>query len=335
MLKPKVYVSRIVPEEGLTSLRDFAEVNIWQNKESMPRELQFKLFEHCDGLLSTLNIAVDAELLKACPSIKVVSNYGVGYDNIDVAACTALGVAVGNTPGVLSETTADHAFALILATARRIAELADWVKNNNWTPEMGYLDKLGTDVHHTTLGILGMGRIGAEVARRAVGFNMRILYHNRSRNLNHESEFGAVHVSKKDLLKQSDFVSINLPQSQETLHYIGSEELRLMKSSAILINTSRGPLVDQAALLEALKSGQIAGAGLDVTDPEPIRGDNPLLALPQVTVLPHVGSATWQTRTKMAEVAARNLINALSGKPMVSCVNPQALGQGRYAEMSA
>jgi glyoxylate reductase len=335
MLKPKVYVSRIVPEEGLTSLRDFAEVNIWQKKESMPRELQFKLFEHCDGLLSTLNIAVNAELLKACPSIKVVSNYGVGYDNVDVAACTDLGVAVGNTPGVLSETTADHAFALILATARRIAELTVWVKNNNWTPEMGYLDKLGTDVHHRTLGILGMGRIGAEVARRAVGFNMIIFYHNRKRNLKHESDFGAVHVSKEDLLKQSDFVSINLPQTQETLHYIGAEELGLMKSSAILINTSRGPIVDQGALLEALESGQIAGAGLDVTDPEPMQGDNPLLTLPQVTVLPHVGSATWQTRTKMAEVAARNLINALSGKPMVSCVNPDALGKGRYAEMNA
>jgi lactate dehydrogenase-like 2-hydroxyacid dehydrogenase len=200
---------------------------------------------------------------------------------------------------------------------------------------MGYLDKLGTDVHHATLGILGMGRIGAEVARRAVGFNMKILYHNRNRHLNHESEFGAVHVSKEDLLKQSDFVSINLPQTQETLHYIGAAELRLMKSSAILVNTSRGPIVNQGALLEALNSGQIAGAGLDVTDPEPIGGDDPLLALPQVTVLPHVGSATWQTRTKMAEVAARNLINALSGRPMVSCVNPQALGQGRYAELSA
>ena len=299
----------------------------------MPRDVQLKLFADCSGLLTTTDIKVDAELLEACPAVKVVSNQAVGFDNVDVAACTAAGVPVGNTPDVLTETTADLAFALILASARRLAEMVEWVKQDRWTPERGMLENLGTDVHHATLGIIGLGRIGREVARRAGGFNMTILYHDLNRDKQAEQQFGARYVDKETLLRQSDFVSLHLPLSAATRHYIGQNELNLMKPSAMLINSARGQIVDQTALLNALQDGRIAGAGLDVTDPEPMRSDHPLLALPQVTVLPHIGSATRKTRAKMAQRAASNLIKALNGRPMISCINPEAFGKGRSASL--
>jgi glyoxylate reductase len=333
MTKPKVYVSRILAEEGLSLLRDDVELNVWQEKELMPRETQMQLFADCDGLLTTTDVNVDEALLEACPAVKVVSNYGVGFDNIDVVTCTAFGVVAGNTPGVLTETTADLAFTLILVAARRAVEMAEWVKQDQWTSTRGVLENLGTDVHHATLGIIGLGRIGSEVARRATGFNMKILYHDLKRNSRFEKELGVVHAGKAELLRQSDFVSLHLPLSEETHHFIGENELKLMKPSAILVNSSRGEVVDQTALLTALENRQIAGAGLDVTDPEPMRANNPLLGLPQVTVLPHIGSATRETRAKMTEMAAQNLILALSGKPMISCINPEAYGKGRSADV--
>jgi len=333
MTKPKVYVSRIIADEGLNLLRESCELHVWQEKTLMPRDVQLNFFTDCTGLLTTTDIKVDARLLEACPAVKVISNQAVGYDNVDIAACTAAGVPVGNTPDVLTETTADLAFALLLAAARRLAEMVEWVKQDLWTPERGMLENLGTDVHHATLGIIGLGRIGREVARRAFGFNMTILYHDQIRDPQVEQAFGARYVDKETLLRQSDYVSLHLPLSAETHHYIGANELKMMKPSAMLINSARGQIVDQAALLDALKNGQIAGAGLDVTDPEPIRRDHPLLALPQVTVLPHIGSATRTTRAKMAERAARNLINALNGQPMISCVNPEAVGKGRSASL--
>jgi glyoxylate reductase len=333
MTQPKVYVSRIIADGGLNLLRESCELHVWQEKILMPRDVQLKLFADCTGLLTTTDIKVDAQLLEACPAVKAVSNQAVGYDNIDIAACTAAGIPVGNTPDVLTETTADLAFALILAAARRLAEMVEWVKQDRWTPERGMLENLGTDVHHATLGIIGLGRIGREVARRAAGFNMTILYHDLIRDSQVEQAFGARYVDKEALLRSSDFVSLHLPLSAETYHCIGANEFKLMKPSAMLINSSRGQIVDQAALLDALKTGQIAGAGLDVTDPEPMRRDNPLLALPQVTVLPHIGSATLKTRGKMAERAAQNLLNALNGQPMISCVNPEAVGKGRSASL--
>jgi len=329
MTPANLYVTRIIAEDGIRILQAFADVRVWRERQLMPRDMQLRAFADCDGILTTGDILVNEELISACPKAKVFSNHAVGYDNIDVPACTRHGVLVGNTPGVLSETTADLAFTLLLASARRVVELAGWVKQDQWKPETGLLENLGTEVHHATLGIIGMGRIGVEIARRATGFNMKILYHNRQRNRKAENEFGAVHVGKENLLRQSDFVSLNLPLTQETYHYIGANDFKPMKPSAILINTARGQLVDQAALLDALKSGEIAGAGLDVTDPEPMRADDPLLNLPQVTILPHVGSATRETRAKMAETAARNLINALKGQPMISCLNPEAYGKGR------
>ena len=333
MTKPKVYVSRIIADEGLDLLRDVCRLHVWQQRELMPRNVQLELFADSSGLLTTTDIKVDAQLLAACPDLKVVSNHAVGYDNIDVAACTAAGVPVGNTPDVLTETTADLTFALILASARRLAEMVEWVKQDFWTPERGMLENLGADVHHATLGIIGLGRIGREVARRATGFNMTVLYHDLIRDRQAEQEFGVRKVDKETLLRRSDFVSLHLPLSADTRHYIGPQELNLMKPSAMLINAARGQIVDQPALLSAVKKGQIAGAGLDVTDPEPIRSDDPLLALPQITVLPHIGSATRKTRAGMAQRAAQNLINALNGRPMISCVNPEAEGRGRSAAL--
>ena len=329
MKKPKVYVTRIIANEGLNLLRDICELHVWQERKLMPRDVQLKLFGDCTGLLTTIDIKVDAELLEACPTVKVVSNHAVGFDNVDIAACTSAGIPVGNTPDVLTETTADLAFALILASARRLAEMVELVKQDNWVPEIGLLENLGMDVHHATLGIIGMGHIGKEVARRAAGFNMSILYHDIKRDKQAEQRFGAHYVDKEALLSQSDFVSLHLPLSAGTYHYIGQNELKLMKPSSILINSARGQIVDQMALLNALKKGQIAGAGLDVTDPEPMRSNNPLLAFPQVTVLPHIGSATRKTRIEMAERAAQNLINVLNGQPMISCINPEAFGKGR------
>lgn len=314
-------------------MRDVCDLHIWQEAELMTRKVQFKLFADCTGLLATTDIKIDRELLEACPGLKVVSNHAVGFDNIDVPTCTEFGVPAGNTPGVLSETTADLAFTLILATARRVLEMADWVKQDHWTVNTGMLDNLGRDVHHTTLGIIGLGRIGREVARRATGFNMKILYHNRNRDEQAENEYGALYATRDEILNRSDILSLHLPLSEQTTHYIGKNELKQMKPSAILVNTARGQLVDQTALFSAIKNGELAGAGLDVTDPEPMRGDDPLLTLPQVIVLPHIGSATDTTRIKMAEMAAQNLIRALSGQPMLSCINPDSIGKGRSASL--
>ena len=331
--KPKVYVTRIIAEEGLAELRQACDLHIWQGTESMPREMQLEQFSDCTGLLATIDTIIDRELLETCPDLKIVSNHGVGFDNIDVSTCTEFGVLAGNTPGVLSETTADLAFALILNAARRVHELANWVKQDRWTVNTGLLDNLGRDVHHTTLGIIGLGSIGREVARRATGFNMKILYHNRSRDEQCEKELGAVYVSREEILNKSDIISIHLPLTEETRHFIGYDELKQMKPSALLINTARGAIVDQSALYNAIKNRVIAGAGLDVTDPEPVRGDDPLLSLPQVTVLPHIGSGTRTCRINMAAMAAKNLINALRGRPMVSCINPEAVGTGRSAAL--
>jgi glyoxylate reductase len=328
MAKPKIYVTRVMAEQGLALLRDWAEMRVWPEDRPVPREILLQEAADCDGLLAMLTDRIDGELLDACPKLRVVSDHAVGYDNIEVAACTERGVLVGNTPGVLTETTADVAFALILGVARRMAEMVDYVKQDKWQT-WGPLENLGTDVHHATLGILGMGRIGYEVGKRARGFDMQILYHNRTRNPEAEDKFGAVFVSKEELLRRSDFVSVHVPLTAATRHYIGGAELSLMKPTAFLINTARGPVVNQAALLEALQANKIAGAGLDVTDPEPMRASDPLLALPQVTIVPHIGSATYATRGKMAEIAARNLIAALSDQPMISCVNPEALRTGR------
>lgn len=319
-LRPRVFVTRQIPEDGLRIIADAADAEVWPGEMPPPYEELRSRVGQCDGLLCLLTDRIDAELLDHAPRLRVVSQLAVGYDNIDISACTARGIKVGNTPGVLTETTADLAFALIMATARRIVESDRIVRAGlwrTWSP----LFMAGADVHHATIGIVGMGRIGYEVARRANGFQMTILYADERPNAVAEKEFGAQHVTLDELLSQSDFVTLHTPLLPETTRLIGARELALMRPSAILVNTARGPIVDQRALYDALISGQIAGAGLDVFEQEPVPADEPILRLDNVVVLPHIGSASVATRTKMAVIAARNLVAGLKGEPLPHAVN--------------
>jgi glyoxylate reductase len=252
-----------------------------------------------------------------------VANLAVGFDNIDVAACTRRGIPVGNTPGVLTETTADLAFILMMAAARRIKEGIDYVREDRWKT-WGPLLLLGADVHGATLGIVGFGRIGREMAKRARGFSMRILYHDVARaSVQDEEALGATFVPLEALLAESDFVTLHVNLTPETRHLVNAAALARMKSTAVLVNTSRGPVVDQTALYEALRDGVIFGAALDVTDPEPMHADDPLLTLPNCIVVPHIASATHATRGKMARIAADNILAGLRGEPLPACVNPE------------
>ena len=315
--RPRVFVARAIPEAGLDQVRQLAAVALWPGELPPPRAVFLERVRGVDGLLSLLSDQVDSELLDAAgPSLKVVSNYAVGYDNIDVAACHARGIAVGNTPGVLTETTADLAFALLMAVARRLPEGRDFVRDDRWQT-WGPLLLLGKDIHGATLGIVGFGRIGREMARRARGFGMRTLYFSRARvAADVEAELGVTWAELDELLTESDFVSLHTALTERTRHLIDAAALARMKQGAILVNTSRGAVVDQAALADALRSGHLFGAGLDVTDPEPMRADDPLLALPNCLVVPHVGSASERTRDRMAQKAAANLVAGLRGESL-------------------
>jgi glyoxylate reductase len=323
--KPRVYVTRIIPEGGLRLVREACDAEIWEEETPPPRDLLLEKARGVDGLLSLLTDKIDAQLLDmAGPQLKVVSNYAVGYNNIDVAAATARGIAVGNTPGVLTDTTADFAFTLLMAAARRVVEGADFVRAGRWKT-WGPTLLLGHDIHHATLGIVGFGRIGQTVARRATGFDMRILYHDPYVEGDDPAarELGAQAVSLDELYASADFVSVHVPLIPETRHLIDAQALSKMKPTAILINTSRGPVVDPVALYEALEDGEIAYAALDVTEPEPIPVDSPLLSLSNCLVVPHIASASIVTRTRMAEIAARNLIAGVRGEPLPAWVNPE------------
>jgi lactate dehydrogenase-like 2-hydroxyacid dehydrogenase len=322
--QPRVFVARRIPAEGLDLLGDAAMVDLWDSDLPPMRADLLAHVQGADGLLSLLTDRVDDELLDAAgPGLKVVANLAVGFDNIDVPACTRRGIPVGNTPGVLTETTADLAFALMMAAARRLKEGIDYVEEDRWQT-WGPLLLLGVDVHHATLGIVGFGRIGRELARRAAGFSMRVLYHDVERVPEDvEREFGATFASLDELLSQSDFVSLHVNLTPQTRHLIDAEALAKMKPTAVLVNTSRGPVVDQKALYAALRAGRIFAAGLDVTDPEPMRADEPLLTLPNCIVVPHVASATTVTRGKMARIAAENVLAGLRGERLPACVNPE------------
>ena len=315
--RPRVLVTRRIPDAGLSDVRAAADVDLWDEELPPPREVLLERVRGVDGLLSLLTDRVDGELLDvAGPGLKVVSNYAVGYDNIDIAACRVRGVAVGNTPGVLTETTADLAFALLMAVARRLPESYDFVRQDRWQT-WGPMTLLGVDIHGATLGIVGLGRIGRQMARRARGFGMRTLYYSRTPAPPEvEAELAATFTPLEDLLAEADFVSLHTSLTDETHHLIDAQALRRMKRGAVLINTSRGGVVDQAALADALRSGHLFGAGLDVTDPEPMRADDPLLELPNCLVVPHVASASEHTRDRMAQKAAANLLAGLRGKPL-------------------
>lgn len=320
MARPRVFVTRKLPDETLADLRGAAEVYVWP-EESVPVPREFLLSEasECEGLLTMLSDRVDEELLAASPGLKVVANLAVGYDNIDVQAARRRGVVVANTPGVLDDATADLAFALLLAAARRLPEAERKLRQGQWTG-WSPLWLAGKDLHGAALGIVGAGRIGQAVARRGKGFGMRILYTARSPKPAFEAELGAEYRSLPDLLAESDFVSLHVPLTPQTRGLIGRQELERMKPGAILINTARGAVLDEAALYEALSGGHLQAAGLDVYSVEPVPVDHPLLSLPNVVVLPHLGSATVETRMVMARLAAGNILAVLQGRPPLTPV---------------
>jgi glyoxylate reductase len=322
---PRVFVSRRIPDEGLSRVSSATQADIWPDEMPPSRDELLRRVEGVDGFLSLLTDRVDDELLdRAGPGLRVVSNYAVGFDNVDVAACTRRGVAVGNTPGVLTETTADCAFALLMSAARRFPEGYDYVRQDRWKT-WGPLLLLGHDVHHATLGIAGFGRIGREMAKRARGFDMRVLYYDvYPASPEDEARLGATRVSFDELLGESDFLTLHVNLTPETHHLMNGPTFAKMKRSAILINAARGPVVDSEALYAALRDGVIAGAGLDVTEPEPLPGNHPLLTLPNCLVVPHIASASHHTRGEMARIAAENLLAGLQGQPLPAFVNPEA-----------
>ena len=322
--RPKVFVSRVLPEDGLRPIRDATDARIWEDDLPPTRDALLQAVAGCDGVVTLLTDRVDDGFLDAAgPQLKVVSNYAVGFDNVDVPACTARGVAVGNTPGVLTETTADLAFALLMAAARRLPEGDRYVRAGQWKT-WGPMLLLGPDVHGATIGIVGFGRIGQAVAKRARGFGMTILYQDVHRaDPAVEAEFGATELPLEELLPRADFVTLHVNLTPQTKGLIDAEKLSWMKPTAVLVNTSRGPVIDHAALAEALTSGRIFAAALDVTDPEPIPADDPLVGLENCLIVPHIASASRATRGKMADMAAANLLAGVRGERIPTPVNPE------------
>jgi glyoxylate reductase len=322
MSKPKVFVTRVIPDRGLQRILAATEATVWQDELPPPREKLLATVHDCDGLVTLLTDKVDDELFDAAPMLKVVANFAVGFDNIDVPAATRRGIPVTNTPGVLTDTTADLAFTLLMAAARRIAEGRDYAREGKWKT-WGPMLLMGQDVHGATLGIAGIGRIGSAVAQRGRGFDMKIIYNDAIRSEKAEKELGAQYVTKDELLKQSDFLSLHVPLTPDTRHYIDAKALSAMKPTAVLVNTSRGPVVDTMALYEALKAKRIFAAALDVTDPEPLPASHPLYTLENALIMPHIASASFETRNRMAELAADNLLTGLQGKEPPNCLNPE------------
>ena len=327
MAKPKVFVARLIPDEGLAMLRDLVDMKVWQDELPPPRRVMLDEARQSDGLISLLTDKVDAELMDLNPRLKVISNYAVGYDNIDIPAATARGIPIGNTPGVLTDTTADLAFTLLMAVARRLQESIDFVRAGKWKT-WGPMLLTGLDIHGATLGIVGFGRIGQGMAKRASGFGMRVLYYDVNRRADLEKSTGATYADLDTLLRESDFVSIHTDLNASTRHMMNAAAFAKMKRTAYVINTARGPIIDPQALYDALKAGKIAGAALDVTEPEPIPMDSPLLKLPNCLIVPHIASASVATRAKMAQMAAANLVAGIRGDKLPTCVNPEVYEKG-------
>lgn len=320
-LKPKVFITRKIPDQILAKIQSVCDVSIWEFEDTpVPRGILEDRIVDMDGLFCLLTESIDEELLQKARKLKVISNMAVGFNNIDVEAASKRGIFVTNTPDVLTDTTADLTFALLMATARRITEASDFLRQGKWKTWSPML-LTGQDIHHSTLGIIGLGRIGKALAKRAKGFDMRVLYHNRNRKIEEEQELGIIYSSLPELLKESDYVCIMTPYTPQTKNLLTAEHFKMMKKTSILINTARGGIVNEGDLYEALKKGEIWGAGLDVFEQEPVPADHPLLTLPNVVTLPHIGSASIATRTKMAEIAANNLLLALDGKEPINLVN--------------
>jgi len=323
LAKPKVYVTRQLFDKALEILRMYSEVEVFGGIDHpAPRELLLSKVRNVEGLLCLLTDRIDLKVLESGRNLKVVSNYAVGFNNIDVDAATKRGIYVTNTPGILTETTADCTWALLLTIARRIAEADRHVRSGKWIHAWGPRMFIGSDVHGKTLGIFGLGRIGSTVAKRAKGFDMDLIYYDINRREDLEEKLGIVFKSLDEVLHESDFITIHVPLTKQTHHFIGWHELSMMKRTAYLINTSRGPVIDEKALYEALKERVIAGAAMDVFEQEPIDTKSPLLELDNIVVTPHIASASVETRTRMAVVAAENLVSVLQGKEPPNLVNP-------------
>jgi len=318
----RVFVTRAIDAAALARLCAAAEVEVWPGELPPPERKLRNALAHADAILSMVTDKIDARLIAEASGLRVISNLAVGVDNIDLDAATRAGIAVGHTPGVLTEATADLAFGLLMATARRIGEGDRHVRAGKWRT-WGPMTMLGRDVHSSTLGIVGFGAIGQAMAGRASGFGMRVLYLKHRRGSNDGKIAGARGVNLRRLLEESDYVSIHVPLTATTRHFIGRREFSLMKPGAILINTARGAIVDQAAMLAALKSRRLAGAGLDVTDPEPIAANDPLLRLDNVVITPHIGSASIATRAQMAAIAVGNVQDVFAGRLPRFCANPR------------
>jgi len=320
--RPRVFVTRDLPGDALHRLEKLCRLDVWPGPGAPPADALRSRARDCDGLLCLLTDRVDRELLEACPRLRVVSSCSVGVDHVDLSAATARGIPVGHTPGVLTETTADLAFALLLAAARRVAEADRFVREGHWTPDRSWEPSLllGRDLHGATLGIVGLGAIGRAMARRASGFGMRVLGWSRSER----RVEGVERIELDSLLGAADFVSLHVALAPETRGLVDAERLARCRPGAVLVNTSRGEVVDEAALAAALAEGHLAAAGLDVFEREPLPPDSPLRRLPNVVLTPHVGSASIATRGRMAELAVENLLAGLAGRPLPHCANPGA-----------
>ncbi|MBT2689795.1 D-glycerate dehydrogenase [Bacillus sp. ISL-47] len=319
-MKPKVIIYKKIPHTVLAYIKEHCHVSYYENLDNWLNPQFLKDLSDAQGLIGS-SMSINKELLDKAPQLKIVCNASVGYNNFDMDELTRRGIMATNTPDVLTDTTADTIFGLLLSASRRICEMDRFVKDGKWEKLIGE-DLFGTDVHHKVLGIIGMGRIGSAIAKRAsLGFDMEILYHNRSRNENAEKRYGAKRAELKELLSKSDFVCLMTPLTDETKNLISYPEFKLMKKTAFFINGSRGETVNEEALVKALYTKKIAGAGLDVYSEEPINPDHPLLKLKNAVTLPHMGSATAETRTKMALLAAENLVKGVSGETPPSLLN--------------
>jgi glyoxylate reductase len=325
MPKLKVYVTREIPERGLSLIKKHFDAEVWPEYAPPPKKTIIEKARNVDALVTLLSDKIDAEVFDAAPRLKMVAQLAVGFDNIDLKEATKRGIYVSNTPEVLTDSTADFAWALILAVARRVVEGDKYVRTGKW--QVGWHPSMmqGRDVYGATIGVVGAGRIGYAVAKRATGFSMKIIFYDVIPRPEMERDFGAKRVDMETLLKESDFVSVHVPLMKETYHLINAERLKLMKKTAYLINNSRGPVVDEEALYDALKEGRIAGAGLDVFEQEPAPVGNPLLKFDNVVVAPHISSASYETRSRMAEIVAENLIAFFEGKKPPTLINPDVL----------
>ncbi len=326
----KVYVTRELPTAALDLLAEAATVRVWPDELPPPPEVLLAEAADADALLTLLTDRIDAAIMAAAPRLRVISNMAVGYDNIDVEEANRRGILVTNTPGILIKTTADFAFALLLAAARRVVEADRYTRQGRWKT-WGPQVLLGQDVYEATLGVVGLGGVGLEVAKRGRGFGMRVLYCDSTRRPKEERRYGLVYVELDQLLTESDFISLHTPLIPETHHLVGERELALMKPTAVLVNTARGPIVDQRALWRSLKERRIAAAAIDVSEQEPIASDDPLLGLDNIIITPHIASASVATRLGMARMAVDNLLTALRGQVPPQCVNREAVRRWRRA----